>query len=72
MNKFFKNTLLILYFSVAQQVLSQSTNYISGSVTDKNNDPLIGANINLKGTFMGSTTDFNGKYRAMITGEEII
>ncbi len=63
MDKFFKNTFFIIYFCIAQQVLSQSTNYISGSVTDKNNDPLIGANINLKGTFMGSTTDFNGNYR---------
>ena len=63
MDKFFKNTLLILYFFITQQVLSQSTNYISGSVKDKNNNPLIGANINLKGTFMGSTTDFNGNYR---------
>ena len=63
MNKFFKNILLILYFSAFQQVLSQSTNYISGTVIDKNNNPLIGANINLKGTFMGSTTDFNGNYR---------
>ena len=63
MNKFFKNILLILYFSAFQQVLPQSTNYISGTVIDKNNDPLIGANINLKGTFLGSTTDFNGNYR---------
>mgnify|MGYP001185630727 FL=1 len=63
MNKFFKNILLILYFSAFQQVLSQSTNYISGTVIDKKNDPLIGANINLKGTFLGSTTDFNGNYR---------
>ena len=63
MNKFFKNILLILYFSAFQQVLSKSTNYISGTVIDKNNNPLIGANINLKGTFMGSTTDFNGNYK---------
>ena len=30
---------------------------------DRNSTPLIGANINLKGTFLGSTTDFNGVYR---------
>ena len=41
MDKFFKNILLILYFSAFQQVLSHSTIYISGTVTDKNNDPLI-------------------------------
>ena len=63
MNKFFKNILLILYFFIIPQVFPQSTNYISGTVTDVDNAPLIGANINLKGTFMGSTTDFNGNYR---------
>ena len=44
-------------------LFSQGNHYISGTVKDKNNEPLIGANINLKGTFLGSTTDFNGNYR---------
>ena len=44
-------------------LFSQGNQYISGTVKDKNNEPLIGANINLKGTFLGSTTDFNGNYR---------
>jgi outer membrane receptor for ferrienterochelin and colicins len=42
---------------------SQSGHYISGKVVDRNNTPLFGANIILKGTFMGSTSDFDGLYR---------
>ena len=46
-----------------QYSFSQSAHYISGTVVDKNGEPLLGANINLKGTFLGSTTDANGYYR---------
>ena len=42
---------------------SQSGHFISGKVVDKDNTPLFGANIILKGTFMGSTSDFEGNYR---------
>ncbi|OUX32720.1 MAG: hypothetical protein CBE24_03015 [bacterium TMED264] len=41
----------LLCFAFAQYGLFQARNYISGSVLNKNNDPLIGGNINLKGTF---------------------
>ena len=40
-----------------QYSFSQSVHYISGTVFDKNGEPLLGANINLKGTFLGSTSD---------------
>ena len=42
---------------------SQSGHFISGKVVDRDNTPLFGANIILKGTFMGSTSDFEGNYR---------
>lgn len=36
---------------------------ISGTVIDKaNNEPIIGANVVIKGTVVGTTTDFNGKF----------
>jgi len=53
----------ILFILGFQPTYSQITNFISGTITDKNYEPLIGANINLKGTFSGSTTDFNGNYK---------
>ena len=48
---------------IFQFIYSQSNHYISGKVIDRNNEALLGANINLKGTFLGSTTDFDGNYR---------
>jgi outer membrane receptor protein involved in Fe transport len=40
-----------------------STGKITGIVKDKKTgDPIIGANVRLEGTALGSTTDFDGKY----------
>ena len=57
------NRFLIFTTLLASLLLSQSGHYISGKVVDRNNNPLFGANIILKGTFMGSTSDFDGLYR---------
>ena len=53
----------IICIIIFQFIYSQSNHYISGKVIDRNNEALLGANINLKGTFLGSTTDFDGNYR---------
>jgi len=53
----------VIFFLISSCIFSQSAHYISGNVIDKNNEPLLGANINLKGTFLGSTTDFSGNFR---------
>ena len=58
LNYFFFYTALLFSFC-----FSQSGHFISGKVVDKDNTPLFGANIILKGTFMGSTSDFEGNYR---------
>ena len=57
------NHFLIFASLLVSLSLSQSGHYISGKVVDRNNTPLFGANIILKGTFMGSTSDFDGLYR---------
>ena len=57
-NKFF---LIIFIFSVF--TFAQENYFISGNVKDKSSEPLIGANITLKGSFLGGTTDFNGNYK---------
>ena len=51
-------TLLITFFSQAQK------GTVSGTLTDKdmNNEPLPFANVQLKGTTIGTTTDENGKF----------
>lgn len=54
--------LLLLMVAVAQQVHAQTT--ISGTVTDaKSGETLIGANIIVVGTMVGTITDFDGNYR---------
>ena len=62
MLKLIKNA-TITCIIIFQFIYSQSNHYISGKVIDRNNEALLGANINLKGTFLGSTTDFDGNYR---------
>ncbi len=51
---------LMLCLFVAGTVLAQ--NMVSGTVTDQDNEPLIGASILVKGTSQGTVTDFDGKF----------
>lgn len=53
--------LLLTALFIAVPAFSQTT--ISGTVTDSgSNDPLIGVNIVIKGTTIGTVTDIDGKY----------
>jgi hypothetical protein len=52
-------TLLLLFLTVGS-AFSQTT--ISGVVTDNKNNTLPGANIFLKDTYDGTTSDLDGKY----------
>ncbi|MGM0739469.1 MAG: carboxypeptidase-like regulatory domain-containing protein, partial [Bacteroidota bacterium] len=46
-------------------VLAQA-GFISGQVTDaEDGEPLIGANVVIEGTTMGSSTDVDGNYRIL-------
>ena len=62
MNRLIKHITILSIFFLAL-CFPQSNHYISGNITDNNSEPLLGANINLKGTFLGSTTDISGNYR---------
>ena len=53
----------IFLIITAEDLLSDVGNFVSGTITDRNNEPLVGANIILEGTFLGSTTDMNGFYK---------
>ncbi len=52
-------TILVLFLSISIQ--SQST--INGIVTNQNGAAIVGANVYLEGTYDGSTTDDEGKFR---------
>ena len=60
--KVFKNVLLIGFmFLSSLTVFSQSN--VSGTVIDGElNQPLVGANVTIKGTKSGTVTDFDGKF----------
>ena len=57
----FKNLLLMLVMLSSTAFVAQST--ISGTIKDTNGNLVPGVNILLKGTTMGSSSDFDGKYK---------
>lgn len=62
--------MLVALFSLASHVCAQSKGSISGTVYDNDGDtPLAGATVALKGTTVGTMTDFEGKYTLNIAVE---
>lgn len=57
-----KSKLTLVILSILLPVLMFSQNNISGSIVDSNNEPLIGVNVVLKGTTIGTISDVNGIY----------
>jgi len=59
-----KNLLTLVIVLVASQLLSQEKGAIAGKLTDTelNDDPLPFANVLIKGTATGTTSDFDGLY----------
>ncbi|CAM1350881.1 TonB-dependent receptor domain-containing protein [Tenacibaculum insulae] len=59
-----KKLIVITLLSLCNFVYSQDKGAVSGTVTDKemNNEALPFANVFIKGTSIGATTDFDGKY----------
>ena len=59
-----KKILLITLLALSQFINAQDTGKLTGLLTDKetNNEPLPFANVVIKGTTIGVTTDFDGNY----------
>ncbi|MCC5920784.1 MAG: TonB-dependent receptor [Cyclobacteriaceae bacterium] len=49
-----------LFFLLLCSSISAQT--VRGTITDVNKEPLVGVNVQLAGTFVGTTTDVNGEY----------
>lgn len=45
---------------------------IKGKVTDKNNEPIIGATVMIKGAYVGAVTDADGNYKITVPNEQTI
>ncbi len=59
---FFKEQIIINYESPPPVVKRKKVFNISGNVLDENSDPLVGVNIFLDGTTIGTSSDAEGKY----------
>jgi TonB-dependent starch-binding outer membrane protein SusC len=61
-----KQLLLILFITIASlsgtQLLAQQGIKVTGTVTNKNGDPLPGVNLVVTGTTLGAVTDISGNY----------
>ncbi|WP_280743728.1 MULTISPECIES: TonB-dependent receptor [unclassified Parabacteroides] len=57
----FENDYIVLTKNVVSSVTQQGK-VISGTVVDNLGEPVIGANVVVKGTTIGTVTDFDGKY----------
>ena len=53
-------TALLVLLAIGVQAFAQSA--VSGRVTDEAGEPLVGANVLVKGTTTGTMTDYNGNY----------
>ena len=53
--------LSILFLQI--QVFAQTGNEITGKITDKDGEPLIGVSIVVKGTSAGTITDVDGRFK---------
>ena len=56
-----KNQLLLFVCALSLQLTAQ-TKTITGVVTDVTNLPLPGVNVSVKGTSIGTQTNFDGQY----------
>lgn len=53
-------------------LIGQQSRTITGTVTDNNGEPVIGANVIIKGTSIGTVTDVNGKYTLEVPPKAIL
>ncbi len=66
-----KNIYLLFFCLVSMSLWAQDRS-ISGTVVDDNGDPLIGANVIVKGTVNGTATDIDGTYQLTINADNQI
>ncbi len=63
---------LLLFFLFSAFLLQAQTVTVTGIITDASNQPLIGANVLIKGTSRGAYTDFDGKYSISAEAGEVL
>lgn len=69
-NSVFKMLLWGLLLSLGTMAKAQTT--VTGTVTDQLNEPVIGANVSIKGTTTGTVTDLDGQYSVQVPNEQSV
>lgn len=59
--------LMMLFLLIIGQQIYGQTGRISGTITEVNGNPIIGASVQIKGTNIGTITDVDGKYSLNVT-----
>jgi TonB-linked SusC/RagA family outer membrane protein len=67
-----KNIVIRKSTPVWAQAVDRQTKQITGTVTDPNGEPLVGANVMEKGTSNGIITDVNGSFSLNVAGNAIL
>ncbi len=57
-----KLTSVLLFLAMGMGVVSAQSSKVTGKVLDENGEPVIGASIIVKGTTVGTVTDFDGNF----------
>jgi TonB-dependent starch-binding outer membrane protein SusC len=70
---FIRSNLLLVILLMFQMVVFGQGKQVTGTVTDASGGTLPGVNVLIKGTTIGTITDFNGKYSINVTkGNEVL
>lgn len=64
--------LAVFVLALATNAMAQSGIKISGTVTDSQNEPLIGASVKIQGTTIGQITDLDGKFAFEVPNENSV
>ncbi len=68
-----KLTFLFYLFLSVTTVLAQQKNVVTGNVTESaNGEPIPGVSVIVKGTTIGTITDFDGNYSVEATGADVL
>ncbi|MDR0507227.1 MAG: TonB-dependent receptor [Dysgonamonadaceae bacterium] len=71
--KRFKNRIfLLLLFGFVPFAYAGAQNVVTGTVTDQNNDPLIGVSVSVKNTVQGTMTDLEGRYSITVKDRDAV
>ena len=61
----------VLMLCMASAVYAQTVT-VTGVVTDERNEPLIGVNVQVRGTSTGAVTDIDGRYSVTVPGSQSV